>query len=146
MADIPATAANSTAAHALTRFGRGYTSLVGLVGLAILLQGIFAGVFVEPGRHSGALNAHDVNADVTLGLSVLAALYAIVLLRHAAPSLVTGSLVLVALLVALVAIGHAITGSGDHGLTSLHVPLALLAFGQTIWLSVRERSLRKAAA
>jgi len=31
-----------------------------LVQLAILLQGIFAGVFAEPGRHSGALNAHEL--------------------------------------------------------------------------------------
>jgi hypothetical protein len=75
-------------------------------------------VFVEPGSHSGALNAHDVNADVALGLSIVAAVYAIVLLRKAARSLVIGSLVLVALLVALVAIGHAITRSGDNGLTS----------------------------
>jgi ABC-type uncharacterized transport system permease subunit len=145
MADSAATTANSAGAQALTRFGRGYASLVGLVGLAILLQGIFAGAFIEPGSHSGALNAHDVTADVTLGLSIAAAVYAIALLRKAARSLVIGSLVLVALLVALVAIGHAITGSGDDGLTPLHVPLALLAFGQAIWLSIRAVSLRKAA-
>ncbi len=145
MADSAATAADSAGAQALDRFGRGYAALVGLVALAILLQGIFAGVLIEPGSHSGALNAHDVNADLTLGLSIAAAVYAIVLLRKAARSLVIGSLVLVALLVALVAIGHAITGSGDDGLTPVHVPLALLAFGQTTWLSVRAVSLRKAA-
>ncbi len=144
MADSTATAANSAGAQALARFGPGYAALVGLVSLAILLQGILAGVFIEPGSHSGALNAHNVNADVTLGLSIVAAVYAIALLRKAARSLVIGSLVLVALLVALVAIGHAITGSGHDGLTPLHVPLALLAFGQTTWLSVRAVSLRKA--
>ncbi len=73
MADSAATAANSAEAQALARFGRGYAALVGLVALAILLQGIFAGVFIEPGSHSGALNAHNVNANVTLGLSIVAA-------------------------------------------------------------------------
>lgn len=67
MADGAATAANSAGAQVLARFGRGYAALVGLVALVILVQGIFAGVFVEPGSHIGALNAHDVNADVALG-------------------------------------------------------------------------------
>ena len=129
----------------VSRFGPGYAALVGLVSLAIVLQGIFAGVFIEPGSHSGALNAHNVNADVALGLAIVAAGYAIAFLRDAAPALVIRSVVLVALLIALVAIGHAITGSGDNSLTPVHVPLALFAFGLTIWLSVRARSLRKAS-
>lgn len=135
--------ARSSAAQALARFGPGYAALVGLVALAIVVQGVLAGVFIEPGAHSGALNAHDINADVTLGLSIVAAIYAFALLRTAAPSLVIGSVVLVGLIIALVAIGHAITGSSDNGLTPVHVPLALLAFGLTIWLSLRARSLRR---
>ena len=144
MDDSTATAQSSRAR--VSRFGPGYAALVGLVALAILLQGIFAGVFIEPGSHSGALNAHDVNADVALGLAIVAAGYAIAFLRDTAPALVIGSVVLVALLIALVAIGHAITGSGDDDLTPVHVPLALFAFGLTIWLSVRARSLRKASS
>ena len=138
--------ARSPAAQALARFGPGYAALIGLVALAILVQGVLAGMFIEPGAHSGALNAHDVNADVALGLSIVAAIYAFALLRTVAPALLIGSVVLVALMIALVAIGHAITGSSDNGLTRVHVPLALLAFGLTIWLSVRARNLRKSAA
>ena len=141
--DIPG---RSPAAPALARFGPGYAALIGLVALAILVQGVLAGVFVEPGAHAGALHAHSINADVTLGLSLVAAIYALALLRTAAPSLVIGSIVLVCLLIALIAIGHAITGSSDNNLTPIHVPLALLAFGLTIWLSVRTRSLRRSAA
>jgi hypothetical protein len=144
MADqtAPSSPQPSSSARALSRYGPGYAALVGLVALAILLQAVFAGVFIEPGAHSGWLNAHDINADVALGISIVAAVYAFVLLRQSARSLVIGSVALVALLIALVAIGHAITGSGDHGLTPVHIPLALLAFGLTIWLSVRARSLR----
>jgi hypothetical protein len=133
-------------AATLSRYGPGYAALVGLVALAILVQGVLAGIFVEPGTHGGALNAHDVNADVTLGLAIVAAGYAIAFLRQAARSLAIGSVVLVVLLIALVSIGHAITGSGDDGLTPVHVPLALLAFGLTVWLSVRARSLRRTSA
>jgi hypothetical protein len=132
-------------AQALARFGPGYAALVGLVSLAILLQGVFAGVFIQPGAHSGALDAHMVNADVAVGISFAALLYAVVLLRGTGRALGIGSGVLFLLLVALDAIGHAITDSGDDDLTAVHVPLALLAFGLTIWLSVRVRSQRKAS-
>ena len=136
-------AANSAA---LARYGPGYAALIGLVALAILLQAVFAGEFIEPGAHSGWLNAHAVNADVATALAVIAAGYAFALLRHAARSLVIGSLVLVVLMAALEAIGHAISDSGDDSLTPVHVPLALLAFGLTIWLSVRARTLRRSSA
>src|SRR5579862_8977808 len=136
---------NEDSVQALARYGPPYAALIGLTSFAILLQGIFAGVFVEPGSHPGWLNAHDINADVALGLSVASAGYALVLLRRAAPSLAVGAVVLALLLVALVAIGHAITGSRDNGLTPVHVPLALLAFGVTVWLSARVRTLRRSA-
>jgi len=113
---------------ALTRFGPGYAALIGLIALAILLQAIFAGVFIEPGTHSGSLDAHKVNAD------------------RAARSLAIGSVVLAVLLIAVDAIGHAITDSSDDGLTPVHIPLALACFGLTIWLSARARSLRRAPA
>jgi uncharacterized membrane protein len=143
--DDPTATPQSRRARA-SRSVPGYAVLVGLVAVAILLQGIFAGIFIEPGTHSGALSAHNVNADVALGLAIVAAGYAIAFLRNDDPPLVIGSVVLVAVLIALVAIGHAITGSNDDGLTPVHVPLALFAFGQTIWLIVRARSLRKASS
>ena len=131
---------------ALTRFGPGYAALIGLIALAILLQAIFAGVFIEPGTHSGSLDAHKVNAVVTAALGLIAAIYACALLRRAARSLAIGSVVLAVLLIAVDAIGHAITDSSDDGLTPVHIPLALACFGLTIWLSARARSLRRAPA
>src|SRR5579863_4245115 len=117
----------------LTRHGPPFAALIGLTALAVLLQGVFAGVFVEPGVHHGWLTDHDVNAYVTTALGAVSAVYAAIYLRAVARILVAGSVVLVLLLAALTAIGHAIVDSNDHGLTPVHVPLALLAFGLTIW-------------
>jgi hypothetical protein len=138
--------AQDTGSHEiLSRNGPPFAALVGLQALAILLQAIFAGEFIRPGTHSGWLDAHDVNADVVIGLSVLTAVFALVRLRTAARSLAVGAVVLMVLVIAQVAIGHAITQSNDNGLIPVHVPLALLIFGLTIWLSVRARSLRRAS-
>jgi hypothetical protein len=123
---------------------RTFAALAGLTSLSILLQGIFAGVFIEPGTHSGWLDAHNVNADIATALGIITAAYAVVLARRIGRPIVVGSVVLALLLVAQTAIGHAITGSGDNSLTAVHVPLALIAFGLTIWLSARARTLRTA--
>ena len=52
---------------------RTFAALAGLTSLSILLQGIFAGVFIEPGTHSGWLNAHNVNADIATALGIITA-------------------------------------------------------------------------
>ncbi len=131
---------------ALARSGPLFAALTGLTSLAILLQAVFAGEVINPGSSSGWLSAHNVNADVVIALAVITAIYALVYLREAARSLVIGSGVLAVLVIAQTAIGHAITDNNDNGLLVIHVPLAMLVFGLTIWLSVRARSLRKAAA
>jgi hypothetical protein len=145
---MPDDATESPVPPASRRLGarerRTFAALAGLTSLSILLQGIFAGVFIEPGAHAGWLNAHEVNADIATALGVLTAVYAVVLGQRIGRPIVTGSVLLALLLVAQTAIGHAITGSGDNGLTAVHVPLALLAFGLTIWLSARARTIRAA--
>ena len=148
MAENPVSPASSVAGGGarLARFGPGYAALTGLTSLAILLQGVFAGEFIQRGPHGSWLDAHSVNGDVATGLAVISAIYAGVLLRGAARSLLIGSTVLAVLMIVQSSIGHAITDSSDDGLIPLHVPLALLVFGLTIWLSVRARGLRKAAA
>ena len=130
----------------LQRNGPIFAALVGLTALAILLQAVFAGEFIRPGTGSSWLDAHDVNADVVIGLAVLSAIFALVRLRTAARSLAIGAVALAVLVIAQDAIGHAITQSGDDGLIPLHVPLALLMFGLTIWLSVRARTLRRSSS
>jgi ABC-type uncharacterized transport system permease subunit len=122
-----------------------FAALTGLTSLAILLQAVFAGEVIDPGRSGGWLSAHNVNADVVVGLAVVTAVYAFVVLRDSARPLVIGAVVLAVIAIAQTAIGHAITHSHDNGLLVIHVPLALLAFGLTIWLSVSAAALRRGA-
>jgi hypothetical protein len=140
------TDAVSSGASALARSGPRFAALTGLTSLAILLQGVFAGEFINRTNHGGWLSAHDVNADVVVVLAVVTAVYAVVSLRAAARPLVIGSIVLAVLVVAQVGIGHAITDGNDDGLLVVHVPLALLVFGLTIWLSVGARVMRRGAS
>src|ERR1017187_1756448 len=56
-------------ATALARSGPKFAALTGLTSLAILLEGVFAGEFIDHGAHGGWLNAHDVNGYVVVGLA-----------------------------------------------------------------------------
>ncbi len=129
----------------LQRNGPIFAALVGLTALAVLLQAVFAGEFIEHGTHSSWRSAHDANADVVIGLAVVSAVFALARLRAVARSLVLGAVVLAVLVIAQDAIGHAITQSHEDSLIPVHVPLALAIFGLTIWLSIRARTLRRAA-
>jgi hypothetical protein len=132
---------------ALARSGPVFAALVGLTALAILLQAVFAGEFVDRASiGSGWLHAHEVNGDVAEGLAVVTALFALVKLRAVARSLVIGSAVLAVAVIAQAEIGRAITDNGHDALLVIHIPLALAVFGLTIWLSVKARQLRHAAA
>jgi hypothetical protein len=145
--DVPSESyAGPDGGTALARSGPKFAALTGLTSLAILLQGVFAGEFIDHGAHGGWLNAHDVNGYVVVVLAVVTAAYAVVYLRAAARPLAVGSAVLAVLVIAQDAIGHAITDNGSDGLIAVHVPLALLVFGITIWLSVSARVMRRAAS
>jgi ABC-type uncharacterized transport system permease subunit len=130
----------------LARTGPIFAALIGLTTLAILLQAVFAGEFVDRAHTGGWLSAHNANAIVVIALAVITAIYAVVALRNTARALVIGSIVLAVLVIVQTVIGHAITDDNDNGLLVIHIPLAMLAFGLTIWLSVKARSLRRAAA
>jgi hypothetical protein len=139
------TDAVSSGAAAPTRSGPRFAALTGLTSLGILLQGVFAGEFINRTNHGGWLSAHDVNADVVVVLAVATAIYAFVSLRGAARSLVPPSIVLAVLVIAQAGIGHAITDGNNDGLLVVHVPLALFVFGMTIWLSVSARNIVRRA-
>jgi hypothetical protein len=140
-------AANSAPADGgpLARSGPIFAALVGLTTLAILLQAVFAGEFVDRAKTGGWLSAHNTNAIVVIALAVFTAIYAVATLRASARPLVIGSVVLAVLLIIQTVIGHAITDDNDNGLLVIHIPLAMLVFGLAIWLSAKARSLRKAA-
>jgi hypothetical protein len=115
-----------------------YRVFVGLAALGILLQGLWAGLFVRPGEaYDGDwVFVHARGAEVTLGCAVIAVAVVLWRLRDRRDLLAgTGALVV---LVALEAyIGGVVADT--PALTALHIPLALALMGLAIWLPLRSR-------
>ena len=117
-----------------------YLVLSGLTALAVLLQGLWAGIFLE---HDGArddagswIDVHATGAHVATGLAVLAAIAGFVQLR-ARRDLWIGALVLAVLLVLEAYIGGQIRDNGADTLTAVHVPLAMAVMALAVSLPLR---------
>jgi heme A synthase len=119
---------------------RVFTALTGLSALAILLQGLWAGQFLEhDGERDAAENwieVHATGGEVAIGLAALATIWALVRLRHRR-DLVVGGIVLTVLLVLEAYIGGLIVDDGKDSLTPLHIPFALLLMAVAVWLPFR---------
>lgn len=114
-----------------------YSALIGLATLGVLLQGVWAGLFLgKPGGH-GWVEVHQVGGQVSAALAIVAAIVAFLQLR-ARRDLVVGSVVFAVLLVAEVGLGSAL-GSAP-GLLAVHIPLAMALLGLAVWLPLRARS------
>jgi hypothetical protein len=118
-----------------------YSSLIGLTSLVILLQGLWAGLFIREGKDFDATSAqaawvevHDWGARVALVLAVASLVVVVVRLRRRR-DLLTGT----AALLVLVAVEAYVGGEiGDHpGWTSVHVPLAMVLLALSVWLPFR---------
>ena len=113
-----------------------YTSLIGLAGLAVLLQGLWAGMFIREGHDDNAswVSVHARGADVAILLAIVATVVAAVKLRERR-DLIVGTAALVVLLVLEAYIGGLI---GAHSaLTAVHIPLAMGLMGLAVWLPLR---------
>jgi hypothetical protein len=137
------TATDSDVSHntgAKRSSGALYASLVGLTGLAIVLQGLWAGIFLE---HDGARDAaggwidvHARGGDIAVVLAIAATVVAFVT-RRARRDLWIGSAILVVALILEAYIGGLIRDDGKDTLTAVHVPLAMVLLGLVAWLSAR---------
>ena len=115
-----------------------FSVLVGLTSLAILLQAVWAGMFIREGQADNDhwVEVHARGADVAIVLAVLATAVALWRLRSR-PDLVIGSAALAVLLVLEAYLGGLV---GDHqGLEVIHFPLALALMGLAVWLPLRAR-------
>lgn len=121
-----------------------FSALVGLTTLVVLLQGVWAGIFLEhDGERDAAetwINVHGIGAYVALALALAATVVAVLRLR-ARTDLVAGCSVLLVLLIAETGLGAAV-GSGTDALTVIHIPLAMAIMGLAVWVSLRARSSR----
>jgi hypothetical protein len=117
-----------------------YTVLLGLSAVAIVLQGLWAGLFLPPGTHGGTdwVEVHARGGEVALVFTALAAIVAFVRVRHRR-ELWLGAAALTALLVVEAYLGGLIKDEGKDSLTPVHVPLALAIMGLAAWLFARSR-------
>ena len=119
-----------------------FSALTGLTALVVLLQFVFAGIFLRyDGKRddsSSWIDAHAWGAHIGTTLAVAAALYAIWRLR-ARKDLLIGSIVLAVLFLVEAYIGGAIRDDGKDSWTAIHVPIAFALTGLVVWLPVRAR-------
>ncbi|HEY0238488.1 MAG TPA: hypothetical protein VGC37_07580 [Friedmanniella sp.] len=130
---MTSTAAPTRPVRATSRL---YSVLVGLSTLVVLLQGLWAGLFVQEGEDykDQWVSVHARGADVAIGLALIATVVALVKLRSRL-DLVVGSIVFTVLLVLEAFLGGLI---GDHAaVTAIHFPLAMALMGLAVWLPVR---------
>lgn len=137
------TAPRSTEPTSGRRSSPAYTALVGLTSLVVLLQGLWAGIFLE---HDGERDAaeswvevHARGADVAIALAAVATVVAFVKLRERRDLwLGTGALTVVLVLESY--LGGLIVDQGKDVLTAVHVPLAMALMGLAVWLPLRARA------
>jgi heme A synthase len=127
-----------------------YASVIGLTSLVILLQGLWAGLFIREGKDFDASSAqanwvevHDWGARIAIVLAVVSLLVAVLRLRGRKDLLAgTGALLAVLLLEAY--IGGEI---GDHASwPAVHIPLAMALMALSVWLPTRAVRSRRMPA
>jgi len=116
-----------------------FSALTGLAALAILLQGVWAGIFIRRGNdYDGTwVTVHARGAEVAIVLALAAAVVAFLQLRSRRDLLV-GSIALAVLLAFEAYVGGEVFER--PGLQVLHFPLALALMGLAVWLPLRARS------
>ena len=121
-----------------------YPWLMVVSALAIVLQGLWAGIFLEhDGKRDNAgswIDVHATGGEVAILFAGLAAAVAFFWLRDRR-QLWFGAGVLTALLVVEAYIGGLIRDNGKDGLTPVHVPLAIAIMGLAAWLCARSFAL-----
>lgn len=112
-------------------------ALLGLTAVLIVLQGLWAGLFLSTDPRSESwIHVHDFGAWLTLISALIAAAWITWRCRQDRVGWI-GSVVLVVLIAGEAHLGGLITDSGDDGLTAVHVPVALALMGLATWLPVR---------
>jgi len=118
-----------------------YSSLIGLAALGVLLQAVWAALFIHEGQdnNSAFVEVHARGAEVTIALAAIATVVALLRLRGRR-SLVIGSGIFTLLLVLEAYLGGLV---GDHSsLQVLHFPLAMALMGLAVWLPLHARRPR----
>ncbi len=125
---------------------RAYCTLMGLAALVVLLQGLWAGIFLEHdgGRDNASrwIEVHARGGDLAIVLAGAATVVAFATMR-ASRELWLGSALLTVLLLVEAYLGGLVRDAGRDRLTAVHVPLAMALMGLVVWLPLRARSVRR---
>lgn len=117
-----------------------YTVTIGLAAVAVLLQGVWAGMFLRHDGHRDAAHSwitiHARGGEVAIVLCAAATVMAFVKLRDRR-DLWIGTAALTALLVVESYLGGLIVDQNKDTLTAIHVPLGMAAMGLAVWLPLR---------
>ncbi|WP_040162439.1 hypothetical protein [Nigerium massiliense] len=113
--------------------------LSGLTALGIMLQGLWAGMFLaEDPRPEYWVQVHDTGAKAVIALAVITTVWALWKLR-AQRGLWIGALLLTVLLAGVGHLGGLITDDGADQLAAVHVPLAMVVMALSVWLPMHAR-------
>ena len=141
MTAAPATAPEVHAVEARRRDSL-FSALTGLIALVVLLQFVFAGMFLRyDGKRDASsswIDAHAMGAHIVTVLAFVAAAYAAWRLRDR-KDLLVGSVALFVLFLVESYIGGAIRDDGKDSWTAVHVPIAFLLTSLVVWLPLRAR-------
>ena len=127
--------------HPQAARSRAFDVLVGLTSVVVLLQGLWAGMFLQGDDRDAFgqwIDVHARGGELAIGLAVIAAVIGVVKLRSRV-DLWGGALALGVLLVLEAYVGGLIRDDGLDQLTPLHVPLGMALFGLAVWLPMRAR-------
>lgn len=117
-----------------------FRALTGLTALVVLLQGLWAGIFLQhDGQRDAAgswIDVHARGADLAIALALAAALVGFWKLRER-PGLWGGAALLAGLLAAEAYLGGLIVDQSKDVLTAVHVPLAMALMALSVALPLR---------
>ena len=115
-----------------------YSALVGLTSLGVLLQGLWAGLFLRRGAggRDTWVAVHQHAGETTVLLALLATVAALLWMRQRRDVLVGTAVFLVLLVIELV-FGYTIERSPN--VVAVHVPLAMFIMGMAAWLPLTAR-------
>jgi uncharacterized membrane protein len=116
-----------------------YGAVIGLASLAVLLQGVWAGLFLREGTYDDSwVTVHSVGGSIAALLALIGTVIAFIQLR-ARRDVLIGSVVFTLLLVLEIFLGATISDSHSVGAQAVHIPLALFLMGMAVWLPLRAR-------
>lgn len=146
---MPATSVSTRDSRTRSVGGRDHrivSSLLGVAAVLVLLQALWAGLFLGAGGDGstadGWMEVHARGADLTILIALGATIWAFIRLRNHR-ELWLGSAALTVLLVLEAYLGGLIRDDGQDALTAIHVPLAMVMMALVIWLPLRARALRQ---